>query len=315
MVASPRGERVVTVIVPTHGRAEYLDDCVRSVLDQTYRDLQLLIIDSACTVDVANRVARLGDERISVVRYEKDQGSVANIFRAFDHGQEGPVIVFHDDDTMHPRMVEHQVAVLEEDPALVFIATGYAPTQDHSAMTTFPVVEKRVTCFPRPVDLVSYLISSGDLHFGSVMYRAGSVRQLAFDPSPFGIFCDRPFLLAIAESGPSAVLGGPWMNWRRHPAQDTQRLPATVDNVLALLRSYRDIVEREGEEKLRTTFLRFSTNTLLASYVRLPARTRGSLSDLIATALRDRLLSIREIRRPGAAALLRLALRIARQGL
>jgi glycosyltransferase involved in cell wall biosynthesis len=301
----------VMVIVPTHGSSPFLRQSVASVLRQTYEDLQLLIVDNATSIDVAELVRTTGDPRVSMIRHQTDDGSVANIFRAFGHATSPFFLAFHDDDTMSPTMVEHEVALLREREDLVFVGTGYAEVDDPSRMDSHPHVERTVEVFRDPANLVAFMTSVGDIHFGSVMYRTEAVRALTFDPRPFGIFCDRPYLVTLAEKGPAAVLRGPWMNWRRHAGQDTRVLPASVDEVIGLLAFYRDVVRRSGDQRAMRRFVRFSTNELLASYMRLPRERRISFIALVRRGMRDGILEPTGIRRAGMAALARLALRLA----
>ena len=54
----------VSVVVPTHNRPHLLVRAVRSVLAQTFSDLEVLIADDASTGDVAEAVTRIGDTHV-----------------------------------------------------------------------------------------------------------------------------------------------------------------------------------------------------------------------------------------------------------
>src|SRR5579883_3449341 len=60
-------EPLVTVILPVFGRNQFLDQAIQSVLGQTHRNLQLIVVDDGSPVDPIPREARFED-RIEVYR-------------------------------------------------------------------------------------------------------------------------------------------------------------------------------------------------------------------------------------------------------
>lgn len=63
--AFDQDEPLVTVLVPTYNRADLLTErCLPSLLEQTYANIEILVIGDQCTDDTAARVAALGDPRI-----------------------------------------------------------------------------------------------------------------------------------------------------------------------------------------------------------------------------------------------------------
>ena len=65
----------ISVIVPVYNVKDYLEDCVRSVTDQTYPDLEILLIDDGSddgSGEICDRL-QMTDERIKVF-HEKNKG-------------------------------------------------------------------------------------------------------------------------------------------------------------------------------------------------------------------------------------------------
>jgi glycosyltransferase involved in cell wall biosynthesis len=81
-----RAGPLVSVVTPVHNGAEYLAECLESVLAQTYKNWNCTIVDNAsndATPEIAARfVAR--DSRIRHLRFDEFVGSTANHNRAFD---------------------------------------------------------------------------------------------------------------------------------------------------------------------------------------------------------------------------------------
>lgn len=108
----------VQVLIPTFERLPYLRKAVASVLEQRYSDLWLHVSDNASTDGTAEWLASLSDPRVTFSRHERNVGWLANINSCFDRVQDDTsyVIVFHDDDVMHPDFLERSVAMLDAHP-------------------------------------------------------------------------------------------------------------------------------------------------------------------------------------------------------
>lgn len=97
--ASPVWQPLVSVILPTHDRPERLGGAIRSVLSQTYTNLELLVVDDGSVVPVDEVVAKVAgdDERVRLLRLPNSQGAAG----ARNAGLEeisGEVVTFLDDD-------------------------------------------------------------------------------------------------------------------------------------------------------------------------------------------------------------------------
>lgn len=88
---------LVSVIIPTCNRPELLRRSLGSVVSQTYKRLEIVVVDDASNVDVATVIESFHDDRIRLIRHEKNLGAPASR----NHGVEaskGAYIAFQDDD-------------------------------------------------------------------------------------------------------------------------------------------------------------------------------------------------------------------------
>lgn len=103
----------VSVILPVYNRSASLEDSMRSVLNQSYRDLELIVVDDASTEDLQPIVDGVGDSRVRYIRREKNGGASA----ARNTGlaaSEGRYIAFQDsDDLWLPGKLQMQMDLLE----------------------------------------------------------------------------------------------------------------------------------------------------------------------------------------------------------
>jgi glycosyltransferase involved in cell wall biosynthesis len=85
-----------TVIVPTYGRPEYLSAAVESVLRQTVRDLEVVVVDDGGTSTTPD----FGDKRVRVIRHERNRGPAASRNTGVAAAR-GRYVAFLDDDDVY----------------------------------------------------------------------------------------------------------------------------------------------------------------------------------------------------------------------
>lgn len=118
---------LVSVVTPFYDSAEYLDECIRSVLDQDYPAFEYLLIDN-CSTDGGDEIARSFAERsdsIRFVRYDEFLEQIPNFNRALRHISTDAryVKVVTADDLLLPGCLSRMVALAEEHPAVGVISS------------------------------------------------------------------------------------------------------------------------------------------------------------------------------------------------
>ena len=113
----------VSVCIPVYNGEQFLTETIRSVLDQTYRDFELVILDNAST-DGTGRIARSFDD--PRIRVETNAETIAqpDNWRAAVELCRAPLIkLLCADDLLHPRCLELQVGPMEADRGLALVAS------------------------------------------------------------------------------------------------------------------------------------------------------------------------------------------------
>ena len=101
-------QELISVIIPVFNVKDYLTECLESVVNQTYKNLEIIIVDDASTdgsSEICDNYAKM-DNRIKVFHQEKNQGQSVARNKGIDNSK-GNIITFIDsDDFIHERMIE-----------------------------------------------------------------------------------------------------------------------------------------------------------------------------------------------------------------
>lgn len=107
---------MISVVLPSYNRAHILPRAIESILGQTYKDIELIIVDDGSSDNTAEVVGRFSDSRIVYVRQE-NAGACAARNNGIAHAR-GAYIAFQDsDDIWHQDKLEKQLATLQQTGA------------------------------------------------------------------------------------------------------------------------------------------------------------------------------------------------------
>jgi glycosyltransferase involved in cell wall biosynthesis len=206
----------VTVIIPVHNGEPYLDNAIKSVLEQSFADYELLVIDDASTdrsLSIARTYAAL-DDRIRPLPHHRQQG-VAAAQNSGLRSAAGQLIAFlGQDDIALPDRLQQQVAFMTRHPSIALLGSQMLwMTENGTVMNElfFPETDPQIR--------FGFLLEN-QIAAPSVMFRAdvARVHGLTFDSSYDGAE-DYALWCRFAQVGRTHNLLDPLVNYRVHPRQ------------------------------------------------------------------------------------------------
>ncbi|MDL1981521.1 MAG: glycosyltransferase [Deltaproteobacteria bacterium] len=106
----------VSIVIPTYNRAWLLRKAILSVLNQTYQDFEIIVVDDASNDNTIDVISALNDKRIKYIRHDVNKGE-AGARNTGILNTNGQYIAFlDDDDEWLPKKLELQVNKLENSP-------------------------------------------------------------------------------------------------------------------------------------------------------------------------------------------------------
>lgn len=113
----------VSVIIPTYNRAGYLREAVQSVLDQSFHDFEIIIVDDG-SLDATREVAKNFEDNRIRYYYQANSGRSIARNRGLELA-EGDYIAFLDDDDLYlPNKILCQLLYLENEPEVDLVVSG-----------------------------------------------------------------------------------------------------------------------------------------------------------------------------------------------
>lgn len=119
---------LVSVLMAARNAANGLDTALSGLLNQTHRNLEVIVVDDASTDETAALVSKWAkrDSRVRLLQNKANEGAYPARNRAIEHAR-GEFITVHDsDDWSHPQKISMQVRALMENPGLKATLSAWA---------------------------------------------------------------------------------------------------------------------------------------------------------------------------------------------
>lgn len=249
---------LVSVVIPTYGRGRRLSEAVRSVLDQSYGNIELLIVDDASPRPVVDHLDDLQFERVASVEFlQHEENRGANAARNTGiRSASGDYIAFLDDDD---RWTEEKISRQVQ----AFADAG----PDVGVVYTWLRVERpETTAVQTPSwsgDVLDDLIRGANLgQFSSIMVTRWAVEAAGLTDERFPIWQDREWFFRLATHCKFEVVPEPLtIRQKGHDDQISNRFEKQVDVAYPLfLSKHRSTAAARGRryERLFVSSLRLA---------------------------------------------------------
>jgi glycosyltransferase involved in cell wall biosynthesis len=110
--------------VSVHNDAHFLGAALDSILHQTFRDLELIVVDDASTDETASLLTAITDRRLSVLRNEERLGLAASLNRALGHATGKYAARLDADDIALPQRLARQLERIRGTPRVGIVGSG-----------------------------------------------------------------------------------------------------------------------------------------------------------------------------------------------
>ena len=201
----------VSVLMPAYNAERYLRPSITSVLDQTFENFELLVVNDASTDGTAALLASIRDPRLRVLCNSSNLGIVGSLNRALGEACGQYIARTDADDICYPARFAQQVAFLDNNPDVGLVGTRMANLEHGQVRPSRRMQE------PDPAVLRWLLHISNPVGHPSMMFRAAVARKLdVYLRQEFLYAEDFDFSHQMLRHGTVAVMAETLMLYRLH---------------------------------------------------------------------------------------------------
>ncbi len=236
--------RRVSVVVPTHNRADLLPRLLRSVLGQDLPDLELLVVDDGSSDGTAEVLAQCRDPRLIVLRHDSARG-VAHARNTGTAAATGRWVAWcDDDDVWAPAKLRLQVQALHDSPMALWSNGG-------SAYVDSALRLSRVRLAPSPKDIADDILRINAVTGGGsgVLADRELVLSLGGFDTQLSMYADWDLWARLAHAAPLAVVDRPVVGYVEHPGGMSRgRLHLALHELTLLRTALARLAQASGRE-------------------------------------------------------------------
>ena len=205
--------------MPTYNGAAFIEEALHSILNQTYQDFELLVVDDGSTDATLDIVQSFSDPRIQLYRNPERLGIPGNWNRCLFLAQGEFVCLFHQDDVMLPENLERKVQLLSADPTLGFVHSAVETLVDESAPSSFADwIEDATedTVWGGPEYFRTLLLRGNRVCAPTAMARRHALLEQGGFDRDLGFACDYAMWLRLCMTQRVGFLASPLVRYRWH---------------------------------------------------------------------------------------------------
>ncbi|MFJ2985486.1 MULTISPECIES: glycosyltransferase [unclassified Pseudomonas] len=231
---------LVTVIIASYNHARYIEQSILSVINQTYKNIELLVIDDGSKDESPALLTRLQAQHGFDLKLQANQGLARTLNEAIARAEGDLIVPFGSDDIMFPHRIATQVAYMQGKPEVGICSANIETIDQDGKVMGAREQRNRNLPFRRLNFDDLFLDRKPGPMAATLMLRREALEKV-------GGFHDKIRLedvyieLSIAHAGYYIdVLGEPLAQYRDHPTNTFKNGRFMVDNVLSTYAVFKD---------------------------------------------------------------------------
>ena len=203
----------LSVIMPVYNGEAYLHQAIDSILKQTFRDFEFIIIDDASTDGSEKIVKSYEDSRIKFVRNVENLGNYPSRNKGLEIATGRYICVMDADDVCYPNRLQLQHDYLEAHPDVLLVGSGWH---------FMGGLERNVEVLTDYEDIKLFLLDNSCFLHPSVLLRSEVMRAVGGYDEHYVYAGDYDLFCRLALCGKIENISDQLVAYRWHPGQITQ---------------------------------------------------------------------------------------------
>ena len=266
----------IEIVILTYNRSYLLRDTIKSIINQTAPGSNIIVYDNGSTDNTMVVVEEFLGYGVSYIK-----NNVNNHLGAWNEiknicSREW-LIVFHDDDIMHPEYIQSALHMINKYPNISLVCSNMYQFENISDIKLEMDLGIAHYNFDKLSGFANLLYKGFPIPFCSAIYKTSVFKLLNVEFDIFDKMFDRPFMMNASAYGSVVVLKRKYIYVRKHTNQDS----CTISNgkytnaIISLNKFYYTALGSNFFTKTGRTFLFKSYNRLYGSYLWMGAKSSG----------------------------------------
>lgn len=168
---------LVSINMAAYNAAPYIAEAIQSVINQTFQNWELIIINDCSTDTTAAEIAKFNNPRIKVFHNEQNEGIVYTRNRALHYSQGKYIAVLDADDIYLPEKLKTQVTFLENNADYGMVGSAFRLINENSVPA-----EKPTSLYAKAEYFPAILLFNNFFAHSSVMMRTSLAKEILYKP-------------------------------------------------------------------------------------------------------------------------------------
>lgn len=108
----------VQIFIPVYNGSEFISECIKSLLDQIYKDFQICVVDNNSSDDTIKIIEKINDKRIKIFKNKKNIGALGNFNKCLNLATSKYFILLPCDDIIEKNYLNRIIPILDYDESL-----------------------------------------------------------------------------------------------------------------------------------------------------------------------------------------------------
>lgn len=271
----------ISVILPVYNGGEYLKQSLQSVLNQTFTDFELLVIDDCSTDGSLDYLQSINDPRILLFKNETNRGLFFNLNYLIGQSQSPLIKLWAQDDIMYPQCLNSFVAFHKQYPGIGFSYSGRDMINEEGVIRESNWVDNTPTIISTALHAkIAYYTGSIAGNIANVCINKKALDKVGLFNESMKISADFDMWVRLAKDHETGFIREKLIRLRDHDKQLSRNEKYYINHVKEDLQVYRYLdsyvstdQRREGHKRMRKSKLIFYYTLMLKSFLKGDVKT------------------------------------------
>ena len=189
------------IFIPSFRQQDKLWTCLESLKNQHFKSFKVTLVDDASGDNYDQILNAVWPFEIGLIVNKVNKGAVNNMLHCMAIDSQSPyVMVFHEDDLMHPEYLQTAYYfLLKNSETSLFVST--MAFYNKEAIPDFEKIDSsNIKVITQPKELISEFLLGKSISLASCIFRKNDLNTKWFDLGKYSMLGDRPFMVSFLEN-------------------------------------------------------------------------------------------------------------------